>query len=279
MPHHTLQASVDDMVNDGANIDWAISIRDAAGHKVASCNAGGAMKTASIGKLLLLIEVARQCGEGTLSGKEMLARDPTLLVADSGIWQHLHVDALPVQDLCVLIASVSDNVATNALLKRIGLQRLRELSAELGLVHTAVLDYVRDVRGPADPPTFSTGSASELSRLMSQISTKEMVSQAVSERVSAWLATGVDLSMVASAFGLDPLSHATSERNFLIHNKTGTDTRIRADVGTVGRDGFWLSYAVIANWDTAEPGTVDAALSGMNAIGKLLRQTIESRSV
>ena len=66
MPHRTLQASVDDAVNDGSNIDWAISIRDAAGDEVASCNADSAMETASIGKLLLLIEVARQCGEGIL---------------------------------------------------------------------------------------------------------------------------------------------------------------------------------------------------------------------
>jgi beta-lactamase class A len=271
----TLQASINDVIEGSTNIDWAISIRDASGDEVASCRADNAMEIASIGKLLLLIEVARQCGEGNLTGEELLNRDPTLLVADSGIWQHLHIDALPVQDLCVLIASVSDNMATNVLLKHIGPQRLRELSPSLGLTNTAVLDYVRDVRGPADPPTFSTGSASELSRLMSQIARKALVSQAVSEQVNTWLATGVDLSMVASAFGLDPLSHATSGRTFFIRNKTGTDTRIRADAGTVGRSSLWFSYAVIANWHTSQPGTVDTALSGMNAIGRILRATIE----
>jgi len=278
MPHRTLQASVNDVLSDGEGIDWAISIRDAAGDEVASYNADGAMKTASIGKLLLLVEVARQCDEGTLSGEELVARDPTLLVADSGIWQHLHVDALPIHDLCVLIASVSDNLATNILLKRVGLHRLRSLSGSLGLMNTAVLDYVRDVRDRADPPTFSTGSASELSLLMSQISRKELVSSSVSEQLDAWLATGVDLSMVAFAFGLDPLSHATSGRTFFIRNKTGTDSQIRADVGTVGRDNVWLSYAVIANWDSSEPGAANAALSGMNAIGKTLRETIDSDS-
>jgi beta-lactamase class A len=109
---------------------------------------------------------------------------------------------------------------------------------------------------------------------MSQISRKECVSQAVSEQVDAWLATGVDLSMVAFAFGLDPLSHATSGQTLFIRNKTGTDGQIRADVGTVGRDNVWLSYAVIANWDTTEPSMADAALAGMNAIGKTLRETI-----
>lgn len=279
MPHSTLQASIDDVVKAAADIDWAISIRDAAGHELASCNTDRRLQIASVGKLLLLVEVARQVDEGTLAADDMLGRDPTLLAADSGLWQHLHVDDLSIHDLCVLVAGVSDNLATNVLLKSIGFQRLSGLCGSLGLASTALLDYVRDHRGPNDPVTFSTGSASELSRLMSQMSGKELVSPPVSEQVSAWLATGVDLSMVASAFGLDPLSHATSERQFFVRNKTGADTRIRADVGTIGRGGFWLSYAVIANWHTPEPGMVDAALAGMNAIGKILKETIGNRPI
>ncbi len=273
----TLQAPIDDVVNAAPEIDWAISIRDAAGHELASCNADRSMQIASVGKLLLLVEVARQFAAGTLAADEMLGRDPTLLVADSGLWQHLHIHYLSIHDLCVLVAGVSDNVATNVLLKHIGLQRLNELCRSLGLANTALLDYVRDHRGPNDPVTFSTGSASELSRLTSQMSRKELVSQPVSEQVNAWLATGVDLSMVASAFGLDPLSHATSGRPFLLRNKTGADAQIRADVGTIGRDGSWLSYAVIANWAAPELSTPETALAGMNAIGTVLKEALGDR--
>lgn len=270
------QRSIDDAVGASTGIDWSICIRDAAGHELACRNADRSMNTASVGKLLLLVEVARQCGEGDLDGSTLLNRDPELLVADSGIWQHLHVEELPVHDLCVLIASVSDNVATNVLLQLVGLQTLRNLSEALGLEHTALLDYVRDHRGPDDPPTLSTGSASELSRVMSQLSRQELVSATVSEQVNAWLATGVDLSMVVSAFGLDPLAHATSDRKFFIRNKTGADAGVRADVGTVGTDTTGFSYAVIANWDTSGPDRRDAALSGMQAIGTTLRTMLES---
>lgn len=272
-----LQRSIDDVVGASAGIDWSICIRDAVGYELACCNADRLMNTASIGKLLLLVEVARQCGAGDLDGSTLLGRDPELLVADSGIWQHLRVEELPIQDLCVLTASVSDNVATNVLLKRIGLQRLHDLSASLGLVQTALLDYVRDHRGPDDPPTLSTGSASELSRLMNQLSRQELVSAGVSEQVNAWLTTGVDLSMVASVFDLDPLAHAASDRNFAIHNKTGTDAGVRADVGTIGRDAAWFSYAVIANWAASGPDRRDKALSGMRAIGSILRTALENR--
>lgn len=271
-----LQRSIDDVVGGSTGIDWSICIRDATGHELACCNPDRLMETASIGKLLLLVEVARQCGEGDLDGATLLGRDPELLVADSGVWQHLHVEELPVHDLCVLIASVSDNVATNVVLKRVGLHTLRELSESLGLVRTALLDYVRDHRGPDDEPTLSTGSAAELSRVMSQLSRQELVSATVSEQVNAWLATGVDLSMVASAFGLDPLAHSTSDRNFVIRNKTGADAGVRADVGTIGKNAVWFSYAVIANWDASGPDRRDTALSGIHAIGATLRAVLES---
>jgi beta-lactamase class A len=113
---------------------------------------------------------------------------------------------------------------------------------------------------------------------MSQLSRKELVSPTVSEQVNAWLATGVDLSMVASAFGLDPLAHAPSDRNFVIRNKTGADTGVRADVGTIGRNAVRFAYAVIANWDVSHSDLRDAALSGMKAIGTILRTMIESDS-
>jgi beta-lactamase class A len=269
-----LQRSIDEVVATYGGIDWSICIRDVAGRELAGRNADRSMKTASIGKLLLLVEVARQCAVGDLSGTALLGQDPELRVADSGIWQQLHVEELAVHDLCVLVASVSDNLATNALLKHVGLQRLHDLAESLGLEHTALLDYVRDHRGPDDPETLSTGSASELSLVMSQLASNALVSATVSEQVNAWLATNVDLSMVASAFGLDPLAHAPSDRNFVIRNKTGADPGIRAEVGSVGRNAVSFNYAVIANWNASGADRRDDALSGMHAIGRILRTAI-----
>lgn len=270
-----LQTFIDSVVGASSGIEWSISLRDSAGHEVAGNNADRAMRTASVGKLLLLIEAARQGETGELSGAALLVRDPDLLVADSGLWQHLRARELSVDDVCVLIASVSDNVATNVLLKMVGLPALRTLAESLGLVDTALHDYVRDHRGPTDPETLSTGSASELSSLMSRLSRGVLVSPAVAARVNAWLATGVDLSMVGSAFGLDPLSHASSDRNWFIRNKTGTDPGVRADVGTVGRGAGIYSYAVIANWDAPGHDLSDRALAGMRAVGTALRNAVE----
>ena len=110
---------------------------------------------------------------------------------------------------------------------------------------------------------------------MSQLARNELVSPTVSEQLNAWLVTNVDLSMVASVFGLDPLAHAPSDPNFVIRNKTGADPGIRADVGMIGRNAVWLNYAVIANWNASDADLRDRALSGMRNIGTILRTTIE----
>jgi beta-lactamase class A len=271
-----LQRLIDEVVSTKSGIAWSISIRDASGRALAARHADRCLHTASVGKLLLLIETARQCADGELVGTALLRRDPDLAVADSGIWQHLRAEELAVEDLCVLIASVSDNIATNVLLKQVGVQRLQTLAASLGLVHTAMLDYIRDRRGPDDPVTVSTGSASELSRVMSQLSDNTLISVKVSEQVNSWLSTGVDLSMVASGLGLDPLAHAASGRDLFVRNKTGSDPGVRADVGTVGCAAARLSYAVIANWDASTRDVRDAVLAGMNEVGTAMKTIVAS---
>ena len=41
---------------------------------------------------------------------------------DSGIWQHLQAPSLPVADLATLVGATSDNLATNVLLRQVGLR-------------------------------------------------------------------------------------------------------------------------------------------------------------
>ena len=270
-----LQESIDEILSTATNVAWSICIRDMTGQILASRNCGASMRTASVGKLLLLTEVARQFNAGDLAGRELLCRDPEHLVAGAGIWQHLHVDELSIHDLCVLVACSSDNRATNVLLKHVGFASLQELCRALKLTDTALLDYVRDDRGPSDAETLSVGSAAELSGLMAQMARRELLSEAVSQQLDTWLATGADLSMVAAAFGCDPLAHGQTDRGFSIRNKTGTDTGIRADVGVIGWNGTWLSYAVVANWETAQSSSPDTVLSTMNTVGQVLRGTLQ----
>lgn len=230
------------------------------------------MSTASVGKLLLLAEVARRLDEGELNEGLFLPKTAASQVADSGLWQHMRADALSVGDLAVLIASVSDNLATNVLLDHVGIESVRTLANALGLRDTALLDRVRDNRTANHPPMLSVGTAAELTQFMVRMAGGELVSRAVSERLARWMLLSADMSMVASAFGVDPLSHTVPDGAFLVYNKTGTDAGVRADVGFVVNGTETIAYAVIANWTEKPESFRDEVLASMGRIGSLLNR-------
>jgi beta-lactamase class A len=229
--------------------------------------------TASIGKVFLLCEVAERIADGRLDAAQVVLRDPRLAVADSGLWQHLAQDELPLADACVLVASVSDNWATNVLLDLVGLTAVEERSRALGCIDSGLHDRVRDARTDDDPPTLSTGTARELADVARRIhlaaagEPQTGISVAAAARVERWLLTGVDLSMVAAPFRLDPLAHGGG--NLLLWSKTGTDTGIRADMGVAWNTTEAISYAAIATWKPGDD-VGDVPFERMHALGSRL---------
>ncbi|MFB9183261.1 serine hydrolase [Dactylosporangium sucinum] len=231
---------------------WSISVRNADGSVRYERDPHRVLSTASVGKLFLLLEVARQIDDGRLDPRERLRRTEADRVADSGLWQHLAVDELCVEDLAVLVAAVSDNLATNVLLRKVGLAAVQPLQ------HSALHDRVRDERLPEHEPRLSSGSADDLSRFM--LGLRHQVYPG-SRRLLAWMRNNTDLSMVAAAFGLDPLAHTG------LANKTGTDVGVRADVGVTDD----VAYAVIANFPADRTHEV---LDHMRAIGAAIRREL-----
>lgn len=201
------------------------------------------LPTASIGKILLLIEVSAQLTGREFSAFGILDKTARDAVGDSGIWQHLQAPSLPVADLATLVGATSDNLATNVLLREVGLAAVRARTESLGLMRTALLDLVRDSRGPDDAPQLSVGSTAELSWLFGALARNEIVDALTSQRVMGWLSLNSDLSMVAGAFGLDPLSHRGVDHHTLLVNKTGTDVGVRSEAGAIRGARRAVSYA------------------------------------
>jgi beta-lactamase class A len=237
---------------EGATVSASI-IDVATGKALVAIDDRIVLPTASIGKILLLIEVSAQLtaserGARPLAAHEILDKVTDVAPSGAGVWQHLLAPALPVADLAALVGATSDNLATNTLLKRIGLEAVRTRTESLGLRRSALLDLVRDIRGPDDAPRLSVGAADELSWLMGALFRGEIVDAATSERVVGWLALGPDLSLVASAFGLDPLAHTRSDHGMLLVNKTGTDGGVRAEIGVLRGPGATVAYAVVVQF-------------------------------
>ncbi|MRG59843.1 serine hydrolase [Agromyces sp. CFH 90414] len=225
------------------------------------------MPTASIGKVLLLVEVASRLTGASAEAFTVLDRAPRDAVGDSGIWQHLQSPSLPIADLAALIGANSDNLATNVLIRYVGLEAVRARTEALGLTRTALLDLVRDHRGPDDAPQLSIGSAKELTWLFAALARGEVVSPEVSQRVVGWLSLNSDLSMVASAFGLDPLAHRMPDHNVLLMNKTGTDGGVRSEVGVLRGPRASVSYAVSTYFADTQLSSRLSVLEGMRQVG------------
>lgn len=203
----------------------------------------------ALGVVPLLIEVAAAFEAGTLDPLEIIDRSDIDPVAVAGVWQHLKAPALPVIDLAVLVAATGDARAANALLARVGAGAVLARIHSLGMTRTALLDRMRDRRGPDDAPHYALGSAGELSGLFGSLVNSQAVSPAVSAQVSEWLSLNHDLSLVAQATGLDPFAHESDQHGLLFINKTGRDAGVRAEAGVLAGSRAGVSYALIVAFD------------------------------
>lgn len=225
---------------------------------------------ASVGKLLLLAHIAHELAAGRLDAREEVTVDPEDYCGGSGLLAGLSPHRWTILDLVRLTASVSDNTATNALLRRVELDPVNETAKALGLRETRVLDRIREPRLLSHPPTFALGTARELAALAERVAGPEDWARTM----LGWLSTNTDRSMVAASIPHDPEERAAeaAERAgspgalLWLANKTGTDSGIRADVGVV-RGRRELTYAVIG---ACAPGDEHRLLSGMRAVGVLI---------
>lgn len=225
---------------------------------------------ASVGKLLLLAEIARELADGRIDPREELAIDPEDYCGGSGLLTALSPRRWTILDLVRLTAAVSDNTATNALIRRIELDRVNEGAKELGLDRTRVLDRIREPRLLEHPPTFALGTARELAGLAERCAGPEPWARAM----LGWLALNTDRTMVAATIPHDPEERRVHEipdtpggRAVLrVANKTGTDSGIRADVGVVLGERT-LCYAAVGS---CAPGEEHRLVAAMRAVGVLI---------
>ncbi|MFW5468580.1 serine hydrolase [Knoellia sp. CPCC 206435] len=262
-------------------VDWSVSVVDlGSGEVLASHDPDRLLSTASVGKLFVLVELAERLHDGRVAPDLPLDRRAVPPVADSGLWQHLSTDVLPVVDVARLVGAASDNLATNVLIDLLTLESIRTRAREWATRGSDLVDVVRGLRGPADPPHLSLGCAADLTDVLARLWAERHVQDSAGRTVLRWLAPGMDLSMVASAWHQDPLSHAEEPSGPRLVNKTGTNLGVRADVGVVNSGGRATAYAVVANWSEDPPGhRRDDVMVALGGIGAALRSHLDRTRV
>lgn len=243
----TLRA-LESLADAGAQVSVYVTDLDN-GNQVLAGDDHVTLPIAGLGVVPLLIEVAAGFESGTLDPLEIVERSSTEPVVSSGLWRNLRAPALPLSDLAVLAATAGDPIAINSLLQRVGHETVSERIETLGLRHTALLDRIRDRRGPDDAPHVSVGTTRELAGLFSSLVNSRVVDAAVSAQVSEWLSLNQDLSLVATSTGLDPFAHDHDAHGLLFINKTGRDRGVRAEAGVLAGPRAGIAYALVVCFD------------------------------
>lgn len=106
-------------------------------------------RAASVVKIPLMIEVYRQVEGGTLRLDEPHVLADADRSAGSGVLLHLHAGLAPsIEDLVYLTMSISDNTATNLLIRRVGMAAVKETIRSLGMTDSTL---AREMKGrPAE---------------------------------------------------------------------------------------------------------------------------------
>jgi beta-lactamase class A len=107
-------------------------------------------RAASVVKIPLMIDVYRRVEAGTLRLDEPHVLTDADRATGSGVLLHLHAGLNPsIEDLVYLTMSISDNTATNLLIRRVGMTAVNQTIRSLGMTGSAL---AREMKGrPAEP--------------------------------------------------------------------------------------------------------------------------------
>ncbi|MFI6320369.1 serine hydrolase [Nonomuraea sp. NPDC050556] len=213
--------------------------------------------TASIFKVPLLVEFARQADSGVLDWAERVTvGDADRVTGPTGVSALLDDATLSLRDLAYFMITVSDNTAADVLAARVGLEAVNAMLTGFALGTTRVVQNVREMFAGMEedaghswpfvnldelaslralnPATTNRSTARETTRLFGLI----WADRAASSTACAWM---------RSLFGLQVWPHRLSSGfpydDVAVSGKTGSLPTIRNEAGVVEYpDG--RSYAV-----------------------------------
>ncbi|MFT4233544.1 MAG: serine hydrolase [Microbacterium sp.] len=228
----------------------------------------------ALGTLPLLVEAASQFASGELDPALPVTREVADPVRMAGLWRLLATDTLPLGDLAILTAAADDALAANALLDRVGHERVTRRFVELGMPRSALLDRFREGRGPDDAPHVALGTAREFATLFSDLVSGRVEGADVSAQVAEWLTYNHDPGLVGAVAGIDPSAHDNDQHGLLFLNKTGRAANVRAEVGVLAGPRGGVAYALLVEFRDASILHRDRAHEAFRVLGRELMEFV-----
>jgi beta-lactamase class A len=193
-----------------------------------SRNADAEFEAASLIKIAILTEALAERSEGrvdlmerwTLTDSVKADGSGTLLILDAGLnptWN----------DLITLMIGPSDNTATNAWIRRLGIDNINSRMNHLGFRHIRLLTVLPayppapDGPSPWDGLHFGTVTAREVGEWMTRVARRELIDKDSSQRMFDYLDKDPTRLRIARRF----------PREYLWAGKSGSMSGVRNDAG------------------------------------------------
>jgi beta-lactamase class A len=187
-------------------------------------------------------------------------------VAGGGILKQLELDAISLRDAIELTITISDNVATNALLEVCETDRVNEYLGGLGLEQTRILGPVDFARiGPGLEGGIGTSTPREQTRLFAALAQEQILTPELCSYLVEVLARQHYQDQIPRWLPWNPYAqyHGRSQ-SLTVANKTGELDGIRADAGLlihVERGMVALAIFTDGGGDLRETVDVEGALA------------------
>ncbi|MBC7807933.1 MAG: serine hydrolase, partial [Akkermansiaceae bacterium] len=264
----------------GGGILGVCAVGSASGETV-SYNAGTVFPTASVIKAAIVAEMWAQIGEGTLAPDMSVTSGADDRVAGSGVLADLEPGhSFTLAELSRLAISVSDNTASNAVLRAVGGPGVvnRRMRETWGMTDTVIHRPIRFHLTPDDPSHTATGTPADMCRFMHAVATGTLHSPAVCERMMALLAMCDDTAMLPRYLEVNAFADDldTTSPPFTVHHKPGAVTGVRNDAGVVRRTVAPFGHVALAVYTkgVADPRWT-VANRGCEAVAKVAELLVE----
>jgi beta-lactamase class A len=225
-------------------------------------NADEPFPTASVIKVGLCCAVLDLVAQGEADlGETLRLPPPGRRVAGGGILKQLEVGAVSLRDAIELTITLSDNVATNALLERCDAERVNAYFGGLGLSVTRILgpvDFTRvthDLRGG-----IGISTPREQTRLLAAVARDEILDSDLCAYLRAVLERQHYQDQIPRWLGWNPYAQYHGRDQVLtVGNKTGELDGIRADAALIRhRERGTVAVAIFTDGGQDVRETVDA---------------------
>ncbi len=154
----------------------AMEIRDLSSGFSEGVNSGASMPAASTIKIPVMVEVFHQLQEGRFDlNTRVQLRGGDKDWGSGWLCDHAAGSSYPVSQLLTAMITVSDNTATNMLIRLVGRQRINTEMTGMGLQHTRLSD---DIRSEGNGIRWALRSSpADMVMLLSQMANRELIDE------------------------------------------------------------------------------------------------------